>query len=196
MAVSKERFEQGLTYDGYRAQMTRNREKLEENERTVALAPADIDAFRAAGPLHVLVLTEDWCGDALANVPTLGRIAREAGTLDLRVFLRDANEDLAGQYLNGEYRSIPVFAFFDEAFREIGRWIERPASVTALRKERRATIYASDPRFGSPDAPADQLADDVRADLTAALQQMRDEMRPFADSEVVRELKEIVARVA
>lgn len=196
MVVTKERFEQGMTYDEYKAQMTRNREKLEENERTVALAPADTAAFRAAGPLHVLVLTEDWCGDALANVPVLGRIAREAGTLDVRVFLRDANEDLRDQYKNGEFLSIPVFAFFDEDFREIGRWIERPARATALRKERRAAVYASDARFGAPDAPADQLPDDVRAELTAALQRMREEMRPFADGEVVRELKEIVARAA
>ncbi len=196
MGVTRERFEQGMTYDEYKSQMTRNREKFEENERTVVLPPADLDAFRNARPLRVLVLTEGWCADALANVPTLGRIARETGNLDLRVFLRDQNEDLTTQFMNGEYRSIPVFAFFDDQFREVGRWIERPAAVTELRKKRRAEVFASDPRFGSVDAPADQLPDGVRGDLTAALQKMRDEMRPFADGEVVRELKEIVARAA
>lgn len=196
MGVTRDRFEQGMTYGEYKAQMTRNREMFERNERTVVLLPADLEAFRRARPLHVLVLTEDWCGDALANVPTLGRIAQETGNLDIRVFLRDRNEDLATRYMNGEFRSIPVFAFFDDDFREVGRWIERPAAVTQLRAKRRAEVFASDPRFGSPDAPADQLGDDVRADLTAALQRMRDDMRPFADGEVVRELKEIVASAA
>lgn len=196
MTVTRERFEQGMTYGAYKAQMTRNRERFEENERTVALGPADLEPFRQAPPLSVLVLTEDWCGDAIANLPILGRIARETGNLDLRVFLRDQNEDLATEYRNGEYRSIPVFVFFDEAFREVGRWIERPAAVTARRKERRAEVYASDPRFGSPDAPADRLSDEVRADLSAALQRLRDEMRPFADAEVVRELGAIVRRAA
>ena len=192
MGVTKDRFEAGMTYDEYKAQMTRNREKLEENERTVVLLPADLDAFRRARPLHVLVLTEDWCGDAIANVPTLGRIARETGQLDIRVFLRDENEDLAEQYKNGEFRSIPVFVFLDDSFREVGRWIERPVSVTKRRALRRAEVFASDPRFGTPESPVDQLSDEVRAGLTAALQKMRDEMRPFADSEVVRELREIV----
>ena len=194
MAVTKERFAQGMTYDEYKAQMTRNKEKLEENERTVALPAAELDAIRKAPRTNVLVLTEDWCGDALANVPILGRLAKETGRFDVRVFLRDQNDDLMSQYMNGEFKSIPVFAFFDDSFREIGRWIERPASVTERRKERRGRIFASDPRFGSPDGPVDQLPEAVRADLMAALQKMRDELRPFADAEVIREIREIVTK--
>lgn len=196
MAVTRERFAQGMTYDEYKAQMTRNREQFEENERTVQLKDEDLEAFRRATPLHVLVLTEDWCGDALANVPILGRIAKDTGRLDVRVFLRDQNDDLMAQYMNGEFRSIPVFAFLDDGFREVGRWIERPAAVTERRAKRRAEIFASDARFGRPDAPVDRLPEDVRADLMQRLQEMRREMRPFADAEVVRELREIVARAA
>lgn len=196
MAVTKERFAQGMTYDAYKAQMTKNREQLEENERTVQLRKEDLDAFRRASPLHVLVLTEDWCGDALANVPIVGRIAKETGSIDLRVFLRDQNDDLMAQYMNGKFKSIPVLAFFDDRFREVGRWIERPGAVTERRKAKRAEIFASDPRFGSPDGAVDQLPDDVRADLMQKLQEMRREMRSFADAEVVRELREIVERAA
>jgi len=194
MAVTKERFSEGMTYDEYKAQMTRNKEKFEENERSVQLAAGDVEAIRKGPKANVLVLTEDWCGDALANVPILGRLAKETGRFDLRVFLRDQSDDLMSQYMNGEYKSIPVFAFFDDSFREIGRWIERPASVTERRKKRRAEVFASDPRFGSPDGPVDQLPEAVRADLMAALQAMRDEMRPFADAEVVREIREIVTK--
>jgi hypothetical protein len=144
----------------------------------------------------VLVLAEDWCGDVIANLPILGRIANEAGTLDLRVFLRDENDDLMSQYLNkGTYKSIPVFAFFDDDFREVGRFIERPDSVTELRAKRRAEIYASDPAFGSPDAPITGLPEDVRRRLQEAMASMREETKPFADREVVRELRAIVEAV-
>ena len=194
MAITKERFAQGMTYDEYKAQMTRNKEKFEENEGTVELPAAELDAIRRAPRTHVLVLTEDWCGDALASVPVLGRLAKETGRFDVRVFLRDRNDDLMAQYMNGEYKSIPVLAFFDDSFREIGRWIERPASVTERRKKRRAEVFSSDPRFGSPDGAVDQLPEDVRADLMGALQKMRDEMRPFADAEVAREIREIVTK--
>jgi hypothetical protein len=178
--------------------MTRNRERFEENERNAPVADADVETFRRLpGPLHVLVLAEDWCGDVIANLPILGRIAKESGRLDLRVFLRDQNPDLMDQYLNeGRFRSIPVFAFFDDEFRQLGVFVERPRSVTELRDRKRREIYASDPAFGAPTDPADRLPEDVRARLHERLVGMRDETKPFADREVVRELREIVAGAA
>ncbi len=122
MTIDRARFEQGLTYAAYKAQMTRNLDRVEENERRVQLRPEDIAAFRGLPrPLNVVVLAEDWCGDVIANLPVLGRLAQESGRLNLRVFLRDQNDDLMQRYLNqGKYKSIPVFVFFDESFRELG----------------------------------------------------------------------------
>jgi hypothetical protein len=198
MTIDRARFEQGLTYDAFKEQMTRNRDRLEENEKRVAIEADDLAAFKGLPrPLRVAVLAEDWCGDVIANLPVLGRLAEESQKLDIRVFLRDQNDDIMERYLNqGKYKSIPVFIFFDEAFRELGHWIERPASVTELRAKRRSEIFAAHPEFGSPDAPPDQLPEDVRARLQAELQKMREEMVSFANSEVVRELRELVTRVA
>jgi Thioredoxin len=51
--------------------------------------------------------------------------------VELRVFLRDKNPDLMDQYLNkGTFRSIPVFAFFDENLQEVARLLERPQKLT------------------------------------------------------------------
>ena len=194
--MDRERFSTGLTYDEYKSQMTRNREKLEANEAAVHLSDEDLAAFRRLpGPIHVVALAEDWCGDVLANLPVIGVLARESGTLDLRVFLRDENKDLMGRWLNqGLYESIPVFAFFDDRFTEIGVFIERPASVTAERKARREAIHAADPAFGAPDAPIDQLPDEVRARLSAAIAKMREDLVPWANAEVVKELRSIAER--
>ena len=113
--------------------------------------------------------------------------------IEMRVFLRDKNPDLMDQYLNqGIYRSIPVFAFFDDAWNEVGVFIERPDSVTGRRAQRRKEIFAKHPEFGSPDTPVDQLPEDVRARLQQELQKMRDEMADWANAEVVRELRAIV----
>ncbi|HUQ16415.1 MAG TPA: thioredoxin family protein [Candidatus Saccharimonadales bacterium] len=194
--MDRERFGRGLSYDAYKAQMTRNRDKLEATEAAVRLAADDLAAFRArSGPLHVVALAEDWCGDVIANLPVLGVLARESGTIDLRVFLRDQNKDLMARWLNqGKYESIPVFAFFDDQFTEIGVFTERPATVTAERRSRREAIHAADPAFGAPDAPIDQLPDDVRARLSAAIAKMREEMVPWANAEVVKELRAIAER--
>jgi hypothetical protein len=198
MTIDRARFAQGLTYEGYKAQMTRNRDRFEENEKRVDLDEADLEAFRALPrPVRVVVLAEDWCGDVIANLPVLGRLAEESRKLDVRVFLRDQNDDIMQRYLNkGQFKSIPVFVFFDEDFRELGHWIERPASVTEIRAKRRKQIFAAHPEFGSPDAPVDALAEEVRVRLQGELAKMREETTKFANAEVVRELREIATRVA
>jgi len=198
MTIDRSRFDQGMTYDAYKAQMTRNRERFEENEKRVDLRSQDLDAFRALPrPVKVVVLAEDWCGDVIANLPVLGRLAKESGKLDLRIFLRDQNDDIMQRYLNkGQFKSIPVFVFFDEDFRELGHWIERPASVTEIRAKRRNQIFAAHPEFGSPDAPVDALPEEVRVKLQGELAKMRDETTKFANAEVIRELREIATRVA
>jgi len=196
MAVSRDRFEQGLTYQQYKEQMTRNREQFDKNETQFQPAPTDVEALRGLPqPLNVAVMAEDWCGDVIANLPVLGKLAQTSGKLNLRVFLRDQNLDIMDQYLKeGKFRSIPVFAFFDQAFNSVGQFIERPASVTELRARKREEIFAKNPEFGSPSAPVDQLPEDVRVRLAEAQTKMREETAPFANAEVVRELRAIVGR--
>jgi hypothetical protein len=198
MTLDRARWDKGITYDAYKAAMTRNQERFAENEARVALDPATVRVFKALPQrLRVLVLAEDWCGDVVANLPILGRLAKEVDKLDVRIFYRDQNLDLMERWLNqGKYQSIPVFAFFDESFRELGHWIERPASVTERRVVERTRIFAAHPEFGSPDAPVDQLPEDVRTRLQAELVKMREDMVSFANAEVQRELGELVSKVA
>lgn len=198
MTLDRSRWDKGITYDAYKAAMTRNQERFAENETRVVL---DADTVRTLKTLpkrlNVLVLAEDWCGDVVANLPILGRLANEVGTLDVRIFYRDQNLDLMERWLNqGKYQSIPVIVFYDQQFRELGHWIERPASVTERRAAERKRIFAAHPEFGSPDAPIDQLPEDVRTRLQAELQKMREDTVAFANAEVQRELRELVSKVA
>jgi selT/selW/selH-like putative selenoprotein len=196
MAVTKERFEQGMTYAAYKEQMTRNRERLEENEQTVEFAPEDLAFFaQLPKPLNVLALAEDWCGDVIANLPVLGRLAATTGKLNVRIFLRDQNLDLMDQYLNrGEFRSIPTFVFFDEAFQELGHWIERPARVTEMQAQMRRDLFASDPLFAGLElnTPYGEMPEEARDRLRAANAAFREENRALFDQEVVRELRAVL----
>jgi hypothetical protein len=198
MTLDRARWDKGITYDEFKAAMTRNQERFAENESRVALDPETVRTFKSLPkPLRVLALAEDWCGDVVANLPILGRLAKEVPTLDVRIFYRDQNLDLMERWLNqGKYQSIPVFVFFDENFRELGHWIERPASVTERRAAERKKIFGAHPEFGSPDASVDQLPEDVRTRLQAELQKMREGMVSFANAEVQRELRELVNKVA
>jgi hypothetical protein len=195
MKLNRERFEQGLTYEEYKDQMTRNHERFEENERTVRLDPGDVAFFSNLEPLNVLVIAEDWCGDVIANVPVLGRLAAESGTLNVRVFLRDQNLDIMENYLNeGQFRSIPTFVFFDEEFNEIGHWIERPALATQKKKEMLDELFATDPllkEYARDTSPA-LLSDEARERQRQASEQFRTEFRETSDREVVREIRALL----
>jgi Thioredoxin len=130
--VTRERFQQGMTFQQYLDQMGTNKETFTKFLSEIAIRPEDKEAIAKLGKkLNVMVITEDWCGDALYNVPVLAKLVEGSPNVELRVFLRDKNPDLMDQYLNqGLYRSIPVFAFFDENMNEVARLIERPGKVT------------------------------------------------------------------
>src|SRR6266851_9090454 len=91
MAVTRAQFESGMSYDAYKAQMTRNKEQVEQNEQDLQLKPEDVQAIRnLPSTLNVLALAEDWCGDVVANLPILGKLAEAStGKLNVRVLLRD-----------------------------------------------------------------------------------------------------------
>ena len=196
MTVSRERFEQGMSYEAYRGQMTRNQERFIDTERTVELPAAEVAFFKGlAHPVNVLVLAEDWCGDVIANLPVLGRLAEETGKINVRIFLRDQNLDLMDQYLKeGQFRSIPVFVLFDENFRELGHWIERPARMTKLVQETREKHFATDPALaGLPSSTSpSELPEEARLRLAQVMADFRASKRAFSDGEVIRELREIV----
>jgi hypothetical protein len=130
--VTRQRFAQGMTFQQYLDQMTTNKDKFLETMAATHVTPQDRAAFAdRREKLNVLVLTEDWCGDALTNFPVLARMVEGAPNVEMRVFLRDQSPDLMDQYLNrGLFRSIPVFVFFDADMKEVARFVERPPKIT------------------------------------------------------------------
>jgi hypothetical protein len=201
MAVTREQFESGMTYDAYKTQMTRNREQVEQNEKDLKLKSEDVDALRGLPkPVNVLALAEDWCGDVVANLPVLGKLAEASGgKLNVRVLLRDQEpgSQVMDEHLNrGQFKSIPTVIFLDGDFNELGVWIERPESVTKLREEKRQALYAAHPEWGDPSKPIAELPEDVRTQVQQASAALRNETKPFANAEVVRELREQAERSA
>jgi hypothetical protein len=92
----------------------------EEHQRRVAAL---------GGAWHLLVLSEDWCGDAVNTVPIVAKLAELSSNVDLRVLARDENPDVMDTHLTGKSRSIPVVIVLDEEFRERGWWGPRPAAL-------------------------------------------------------------------
>ena len=125
--VTAQQFALGMTLEQYVEQMFVNRDRFVQAFDTAMITPRDARVLERLGPtLKLLVITEDWCGTSLAHVPFVAKLVEGHANVEMRIFLRDSNPDLMDGFLkHGRYRSIPVFAFFDEHMNEIARFIER-----------------------------------------------------------------------
>ena len=129
--LDAQRFATGMTWKDYLAQMGDTKARTEENYTKASLTAEEKQFFSSLGQVKsVLMLAENWCGDVHRNSPMIARIVESMPGTELRVFLRDQNPDLTDCFLNNGYRSIPIVAFFDKDWNEIGRWIERPGAAT------------------------------------------------------------------
>jgi len=143
-------FEKGMKGSEYRESMKVNREGLEkiyEEFRLSEEARAYFESL-AQKKLRAVVLTADWCGDAMLCVPIMMRIA-EVADIDMRYLIRDENLELMDQYLtNGKSRSIPIFIFIDSQGREQAVWGPRSPEVQRLIDEIRGEMPPEDdPEF-------------------------------------------------
>ena len=126
--ITKERFAEGLTLAGYLDQMRMNRDRFLRAFDAATVQSEDASVLARLGKAtKLLVITEDWCGTSLAYFPAVAKLVADRPGVEMRIFLRDENPDVMDQFLKrGLYRSIPVFAFFDDDMNELARFIEQP----------------------------------------------------------------------
>jgi hypothetical protein len=82
-----------------------------------------------SGHWHLLVLSEDWCGDAVNIVPIAAKLAESVSNMDLRILARDENLDIMDAHLTGTSRSIPIIILLNKKFEECGWWGPRPRAL-------------------------------------------------------------------
>ena len=118
-------WDSAFTFEAFVA-TTGTHRMLWEGIHRLARLPEWALAAPAPGARRLLVIAEDWCGDAVNTVPILAKLAAETPWLELRIILRDANPLVMDRYLTNGSRSIPVVVALDEEFREVGHWGPRP----------------------------------------------------------------------
>ena len=66
-----------------------------------------------------LVISESWCGDAAQILPIINKMAEVSDKIDLKIVLRDDNEDLMNLFLTNGTRSIPKLIIIDKETNEV-----------------------------------------------------------------------------
>lgn len=103
-----------------------------------AKVPSDVQLRLDAlpGSVKVLVLTEDWCGDAIRSTPLLAAMASASDNVELRVLNVDQHPSALDTRLTRGARAIPIVIVFDEAGTEMGQWGPRPAALQAILRKK------------------------------------------------------------
>lgn len=131
-SVTRERYQAAADYATYVGLARKNVDLWNGLYRTLSLPERFIECARAIpGRWHLLVLSEDWCGDAVNTVPLIARLVEQVPSLDLRILARDENPDVMAEHLTNGTRSIPIVMVLDEQFVERGRWGPRPTDLQA-----------------------------------------------------------------
>lgn len=148
MMTELEYFEHAITLEKYMAQMESNQEKTYAIYEKFELPddPEFIDMLKRQR-LHILAITEDWCGDAMMVNPILRKLA-EAADLEVRCVYRDDNPELMDRYLTDGGKSIPKYIFLSENGEVKGSWGPRSPKVQRMVDEKKAKLpEKEDPQY-------------------------------------------------
>ncbi|MCJ7840982.1 thioredoxin family protein [Lederbergia sp. NSJ-179] len=143
-------FQKGIPANEYIQSMKHHQENTNYIREHFTVPTEDTEFFPTLKQekLRVIAITEDWCGDAMLNIPILLNLAEKAD-MEVRMLLRDQNLELMDQYLtNGTSRAIPIFIFIDQAGNERAVWGPRAASIQQFVEEERSKLpEKEDPKF-------------------------------------------------
>ncbi len=125
-----------------------NDRRMKRLDKTVRLSEETIASVKdVREPKTWLVLTEGWCGDAAQTLPVIHKIASENEFIDLKIVLRDQNEELMNQFLTNGSKSIPKLIALDENNEVIDSWGPRPSTPTKMVQDYKEKHGALDAEF-------------------------------------------------
>ena len=112
-----------------------NEARMNRLEKTIKISDEILEKLQHLNNHYIwLVLSEGWCGDAAQILPILNKMALGSNNkINLKIVLRDENDDLMSQYLTNGGRAIPkVIVICKEAGIVRADWGPRPKGATEL----------------------------------------------------------------
>jgi hypothetical protein len=132
-------WDRALTYPDFLAASTKHKGLWEGIYSIARLPEWAVTALPPGIRRRLLVLAEDWCGDASSTIPLVAKLSDQVPGLELRILRRDEYPEVMDRYLTNGSRSIPIVIALDEEFRELGHWGPRPRELQAWVMANRAS---------------------------------------------------------
>jgi thioredoxin-like negative regulator of GroEL len=111
-----------------------NETRMNRLDKTIKITEENSSALQSLKSEYIwLVISEGWCGDAAQLLPIINKMAVESGKIDLRIVLRDENEELMKLFLTNTKQAIPILIVIDkETGSVLGNWGPRPKAAADL----------------------------------------------------------------
>jgi hypothetical protein len=128
----------GPVQDEVRVNYTRlNNQRMKRLDKQTRLSDEAISAAEKIDrDFTWLVLTESWCGDAAQTLPVINKFSEVNKNIDLKVVLRDENDELMDQFLTDGNKSIPKLIVIENESKEVvSSWGPRTEKATRMIQE-------------------------------------------------------------
>ena len=115
-----------------------NETRMHRLDKTIAIIDENIVLLQSIKNNYIwLVLSEGWCGDAAQILPVLNKMAlASSGKFELKIVLRDENEELMNLFLTNGSKSVPKLIVLEKASLNVeANWGPRPLGAVHLIQE-------------------------------------------------------------
>jgi thiol-disulfide isomerase/thioredoxin len=112
-----------------------NETRMHRLDKTIKITEENAAVLKNLSKSYLwLVLTESWCGDAAQILPVLNKMALESNKkIELKLALRDENEELMNHFLINKGKAIPKLIILDKTTGNVvGNWGPRPQGAIDL----------------------------------------------------------------
>tara|TARA_R110000868_G_scaffold70544_1_gene207213 strand:- start:822 stop:1430 length:609 start_codon:yes stop_codon:yes gene_type:complete len=112
-----------------------NETRMNRLEKTLKVpTEVSIKLKELKGEYLWLVISEGWCGDAAQLIPVFDKMTTASeGKIELRIVLRDENEELMNLFLTNKAKAIPKLILINrETGSALAHWGPRPKGATDL----------------------------------------------------------------
>ncbi len=114
-----------------------NSERVKRIEKT-SIINGDVKEIFEKVEKHLifLVIAEAWCGDVAQNLPVIEKLVSLNPKLELRIILRDENDDVMQQFLTNGGKAIPVCLIIDNNdLTVLAKWGPRPNPAQEMMRQ-------------------------------------------------------------
>lgn len=132
------KWNEGLGWPAFLAFAKQNVDAMRTAYADAEIAPGVVSEAKVLpGEVRLLALTEDWCGDCVANLPVVARLVESLPRVELRLLHRDRHKDLMDRFLTNGGMAIPKIVVISGDFSRWTSWGARPAPCQAIMTENR-----------------------------------------------------------